>query len=84
MTTAEPPSLATDRTPTRYCETAEEGRLRARSKLATTSFAVSGSPLQNVTPGRSLKRQWVGPSCSQLAARAGWGFSSGESETRGS
>ena len=44
---------------------------RTRSAENTTSSAVKGSPLWNLTPLRRWKRQRVGSGVSQLSASAG-------------
>ena len=43
----------------------------ARAMEKTTSSAVKASPSWKRTPGRSVKRQRMGSSCSQAVARAG-------------
>src|SRR5262245_50454978 len=53
-----------------------------RSMLHLASADVNGSPLWNLTPGRSLKRHVVWPSSFHSVARLGWSLPSGCRLTR--
>lgn len=48
------------------------GTLATRSKVNTTSSAVSGVPSENRTPGRSVKSHSVGLAIDQRSASRGW------------
>lgn len=59
----------------------EGGWFFARRKLATTSSARQGLPLENCLPGREVKRQILGETCFQEAGKAGSSFKVGEKRT---